>query len=58
MNKILQKLYPLCIGTIIGFPIWTITYLAMEDKWHCVFWFMMFIYIMFIVIQQIKWLRK
>ena len=58
MNKILKKVYPLYIGTIIGVPIWIITYLAMEDKWHGVFWFMMFIYILFIMIQQIKWVKK
>lgn len=58
MNKILKKFYPVYISLLVGIPIWTITYFAMEEKYHGVFWFMMVIYFLFIVIQQIKWNKK
>lgn len=58
MNTILKKFYPVYISLLVGIPIWTITYFAMEEKYHGVFWFMMVIYLLFIVIQQIKWNKK
>jgi len=55
MKTILKKYYPTYIGCLLGLPIWTITYFAMEEKWHGVFWFMMVIYTLFIIIQQLRW---
>jgi hypothetical protein len=58
MKKILEKYYPLYIGLLVGIPIWSITYFAMDKKWHDVFWFMMLIYVAFIIIQQFNWSKK
>ena len=58
MKKILLKFYPIYIGLLVGIPIWALTYFAMDDKWHGVFWFMMLIYALFIIIQQVKWVKK
>ena len=58
MKKILEKLYPTYISLLLGIPIWTITYFAMEEEWHGVFCFLMLIYALFTIIQQIKWSKN
>lgn len=57
MKRILEKYYPIYIGLIMGIPVWTLTYFVMGEEWHNVFWFMILIYALFIIIQQLKWNR-
>lgn len=58
MKTILEKFYPTYISLLLGIPMFTITYFAMEEEWHGVFWFLMFIYALFTIIQQIKWCKN
>lgn len=58
MQTVIKKFYPVFIGLLLSIPIFTVTYFAMEEKYHDIFWLMMVIHLLFIVIQQFKWLQK
>jgi len=58
MKTVIKKFYPVFISLLLGFPIFTITYFATEEKYHGNFWFLMIIYFLFTVIQQFKWYKN
>lgn len=56
--KLRDKYYPIYIALLGGIPTFTLTYWVIDKKNHDVFWFLMLIYVIIVLIQQIKWNRS
>lgn len=51
----IKKYYAIYIGIVLGLPSFLLIYQLFGYKHKDVFWFLLFVWVLFIVISQLKW---
>lgn len=54
-DRIIKKYYPIYISCLLGIPIFTLTYFSIKKEYEGAFWGLILLYLLFIILQQLKW---